>query len=75
MSATGVSVPAAAAVARKVVGPARPPVKKQKRKMGLAIASLEVDGMFARGDWAEIERFCNVSSANVLGRLVDLEGV
>ena len=25
--------------------------------MGLAIASLEVDGMFARGDWAEIERF------------------
>jgi site-specific DNA-cytosine methylase/integrase len=49
--------PAAVRVARKVSGPARPPVRKQKRKMGLAIASLEVDDMFARGDWAEIERF------------------
>ena len=55
--ATVYHAPAAAIVVRKALGPAWPPVRKQKRKTGLAIASLEVDDMFARGDWAGTERF------------------
>ena len=55
MQADGVPAVAASAVVAKPHGPVRPPVKKQKRKLGLAIATLEVDDMFARGDWAVYE--------------------
>ena len=41
----------------KALGPVRPPTKKQHRKKGLAIAALEADDLFARGDWNEIEKF------------------
>ena len=49
--------PAAPSTSATQYGPTRPPAVKQKRKLGLAIATLELDDMFARGDWAEIERF------------------
>ena len=53
----GVIARGAKAAAAKPFGPVRPPTKKQHRKKGLAIAALEADDLFAKGDWNEIEKF------------------
>ena len=53
----GVIERGAKAAAAKLFCPARPPAKKQHRKKGLAIAALEADHFFAKGDWNEIEKF------------------
>ena len=47
---TGVIARGAKAAVAKPFGPARPPTKKQHRKKGLAIAALEADDLFAKGD-------------------------
>ena len=47
----------AKAAAAKLFGPVRPPTKKQHRKKGLAIAALEADDLFAKGNWKKIEKF------------------
>ena len=54
---TGVIARGAKAAVAKPFGPARPPIKKKHRKKGLAIAALEADDLFAKGDWNEIENF------------------